>query len=72
MRNRIANHLSIDTQLKIAMIQGQVTTAQLAHRLDESNGFVGRIKRGAPCHIHTVRRVAHAFGLELNQFLELE
>ena len=71
MRNRAASHISIGTQLKIAMIRDEVTTAQLAYRIDESSGFVGRIKRGESCSIHTVRRMAHAFGMSVDGFLEL-
>lgn len=62
----------ISKQLTVAMIENQITVAELAHRIDEKNSFVRKLRDGEECTAYTVKRIAWAFGMGLHRFLELK
>ena len=66
------DEMEISTQIKKAMFQRQVTTAQLAYRLGVSNDYIGGLKRGESCSATTVKRVAEALGMGLTRFVNLK
>ena len=76
MKNNRANgmidNVDIGRQIRAAQFKQQVTTAQLAYRLGEDNGYVRRLKGGNSCSATTAKRVADALGMGLHRFLELK
>ena len=74
MKNKRAmiDNMGIGHQMRAAMVKEQVSVAQLAYRLGETSDYVNGLKRGGSCTPRAARRMAHAFGMGVDGFLELK